>query len=280
MNTIVVKIINQSESWSYKLTNFTIFFTEAPDCRNWNWNQVPLGRIIVDYADMSVRFPPRFSHLCCFPGISMHVLSAACWGEESIEGSQETIGWFPKNWIVRLIMDGLWFENGECRESQNGAAINEEKWARAKIFKISWCELWVLIYKFSEYAENDIHWSFSWRITHVFNVSCGHWSLPKANPSCAEEFEIVLQSRRQLYENLWRTKISATDVNFESFECGLVVWKNFEHVVCSISNLDFNHQPLVFDTAAFKSEYFLKTRDFQPLKQNHGTHWFSEPRDG
>lgn len=117
--------------------------------------------------------------------------------------------------------------------------------------------------------------------SHMFlTVSCGHWSLPKANPSCAEELEIVLQSRHQLCENVWRTKISATDVNFESFECGLVVWNNFEHVVCSISNLDFNHQPLVFDTAAFKSGYFLKTRDFQPLKQNHGTHWFSEPRDG
>jgi hypothetical protein len=188
-------------------------------------------------------------NLCCFFSHFLYARfsRAACWGEESI--------------FLGEIMDRPCFENGECRESQNGAAINEEKWARSgqdfQDFPV-WAMGSDIYSKFSEYAENDIHWSFSWRITHVFNVSCSLWSLPKANLSCAEEFEIVLQSWHQLYENVWRTKISATDVNFESFECGLVVWNNFEHVVCSISNLDFNHQPLVFDTAAFKVNIFWK----------------------
>lgn len=148
MITIVVKIINQSETWSYKLTNF-IFFLRRPGTRS-------------RLAKLLLTMPTRlwgFHH-----GFRICVVSQ---GWESAE----TIGWFPKNWIVRLIMDGLWFENGAESLKMGLPLTKKNGLVLAKTFKISWCELWVLIYKFSEYAENYIHWSFSWRITHVFNVS-------------------------------------------------------------------------------------------------------------
>ena len=209
-------------------------------------------------------------NLCCFFSHFLYARfsRAACWGEESI--------------FLGEIMDRPCFENGECRESQNGAAINEEKWARSgqdfQDFPV-----WAM--------GSDIYSKFQSMLRMTFiGVSAGESHMFLTFPAAFDPYQKQIFPAQRSSKLCSKVDTSYTKT-FGEQKSARRTWTssllNADWWFGIISNMSFvpsatwiltiNHWCL---TLRLLKWIFSEKRVFQPLKQNHGTHWFSEPRDG